>query len=221
MFRVLFLSIISIILFTTNLSALNNPKPFAQIGDTIYNNVIHIEKLQTIQHYKLYTDKIINYVKDVNKAKKIGFLVEQQQEDKLKYLKLLRALVKINDYFIRTIETDFLKALRDEDIALYSITVESNLLDTEKFRREVLNFYKHHKDAIPIQENMMRILDEEQRRKARYSHKKTKKQIAQEKIERIRKNDVKKQKELEQRLGDELKRKKERIRKEQEKELFN
>lgn len=221
MLRLLFLSIFFILLSTASLQAVYNPKPFSQIGDPIYNNIIYIEKLHVIERYKIFKKKIKAYSNDVSKAKKLGFLVQEHKEDKLRYLKLLRSLLLTNDFFIRTIKTDFLKALEEKNVALFSTTVESGLLDIQKYRAEILVFYKHHKDDVPLGENITRLLDEEAKKKARYSKRKTKKQIAKEKIQRVRESDAKKQKELEERLTNELKKKKERIREEQEKEFFH
>ena len=79
----------------------------------------------------------------------------------------------------------------------------------------------HKKDMNP-QGIMQIFLDEEEASKnKKYFKSKTKKQIQEEKIARLRKNDILDKAALEKKLSDALKAEKAEIRKEQERELFN
>ena len=54
----------------------NNPKPYAALGNVIYDNVQKIDSLQKLKSYDLYKSDIAKYVKEVELAKKEGFEIE-------------------------------------------------------------------------------------------------------------------------------------------------
>lgn len=215
-FILLYLSI-----FCTNIQAEDNPKPYCKIGDIIYSNQNHINNLQYFSRYKIFNTKIKSYVNEVEKTKQIGYKLGDNKKDALSYLKRLRVLLKTNDFFLRTIENDFNEAIKKDDVALFTTTLQTHLVDTQTQKAKILSFFKKHKDEVPVLDSVTKLLEEEARIRQRNSIVKTKKQIEQERLERIRKDDLKKQKEFEKHLSQELDRKKEKIRKEQEKELFN
>ena len=201
-----------------------HPKVYESLGNEIYSNAAHIEKLKTLDLYTQYTNTIDTYISDVNKTKILGYQVESgnRKNIKLEYLNQLRKHKKVNDYFIRSAQSAFKSALDSKDNILFVGIVNSGLLDTSKNRKAIMNYYKMHKKDMNPQGIMQIFLDEEEASKnKKYFKSKTKKQIQEEKIARLRKNDILDKAALEKKLSDALKAEKAEIRKEQERELFN
>jgi hypothetical protein len=215
-----------IILTFTFLSA-NNPKPYAALGDVIYNNVDKIEALSYLDSYSLYAKEIDTYVSEVKEAKVEGIKLEMGEPSisKKDYLNRLRKLSKTNDYFVRGIRSNFKNSMSTNNYKLFSVVINSGLMDTEKHKNEIIDYYYKHQDQIDpkgvIEEFLnkdakLKALKEAQRRKY-----KTKKMLEEEKIKRIRAEDKEAQKALELKLQKELENKKLKIREEQKKELAN
>jgi len=221
------IKILLIISFLTTLLLAKNPIAYAALGDVIYNNVDKIERLKDIDAYKLYENDILEYVKDVHKTKKNGFLLESAEStlSKKEYLASLRKLSKKNDYFIRSVNMNFIVAMRDEDCILFSQIINSELIDTQTHKQEIIDFYFNHSDEIDPAGVIQVYLDEDAKLKAKREalakRHKTKQMLEKEKIERIRKNDKVEQEELEKELQEEVRKKKIEIREHQKSELAN
>lgn len=96
-----------------------------------------------------------------------------------------------------------------KDNSLFIGTVNSGLLDTRKYQKQIMNYYKMHKDSINPEGIIQEFVDEAYSKKHKKRWKlKTKKQIEEEKIKRLRANDKLKQEALENKLLQELKEKK-------------
>jgi hypothetical protein len=218
MYKLLFIA-----LFSTLLSA-QNPKPFSALGDAIYNNVDKIEKLKYLEEYKYYKDDIEKYVEDVKKAKKKGFDIELgKYSDKKDYLNNLRDLSKRNDYFFRKVKSDYDNSIEKEDSKLFLEMINSGLIDTKKYKKEIIDYYFEHLKDINATGVIKKFLEEDARLKAKKEAQrkryKSKKEKELEKIKRIRENDKREQEKLERKLQEELIKKKLEIREHQKKEL--
>ena len=216
--------LILITLMTTFLSA-HNPNPYAALGDVIYDNVSNIESLKQIDSYRLYADDIDKYVSEVDEAKIQGYELEKAATSKTKndYLNRLRTLSKTNDYFLRSINNKYKESMKKDDYKLFLQIINSGLINTQKKKKEIINYYYKNKENIDSTGVIDTFLEEDaklrlkkDRQKKRY---KTKKQLEAEKIKRIRENDKASQKKLEEDLQKDLNTKKAEIRKIQRKEL--
>ncbi|MDQ7068936.1 MAG: hypothetical protein Q9M40_13755 [Sulfurimonas sp.] len=218
--------LILITLLTTFLSA-NNPKPYAVLGDVIYDNLSKIESLKQLDTYKLYENDIDEYVKEVSDAKKQGFSLEKSStsKERKEYLNKLRKLSKTNDYFLRSINSQYKESMKNSDYELFSEIINSKLIDTEANKKEIIDYYYKNKEFINSEGVIDNFLKEDARLKAlkeaQKKYYKTKKQLEAEKIKRIRENDKTQQKKLEAELQNDLNKKKEEIRKTQKRELSN
>lgn len=218
--------IIITLLCTTFLFA-NNPIVYAALGDVIYNNVDKINNLKSISQYSAEIDKIDKYVSSVEKTKKSGFSIERGEKkiNKIDYLNSLRKLSKTNDYFVRSAKKNFKQAISKEDSLLFSKIVNSGLVDTQKYKEKIINYYFEHAEDINASGIIQSYLDEDKKLKAKkeiqVKHYQSKKMREEAKIRRIRKEDKEKQEALEKKLDAELKAKKRQIREEQKSELFN
>ncbi|MDQ7042565.1 MAG: hypothetical protein Q9M34_03440 [Sulfurimonas sp.] len=218
--------LILITLLTTFLSA-NNPKPYAVLGDVIYDNLSKIESLKQLDTYKLYENDIDEYVKKVSDAKKQGFSLEKSStsKERKEYLNKLRKLSKTNDYFLRSINSQYKESMKNSDYELFSEIINSKLIDTEANKKEIIDYYYKNKEFINSEGVIDEFLKEDARLKAlkeaQKKYYKTKKQLEAEKIKRIRENDKTQQKKLEAELQNDLNKKKEEIRKTQKRELSN
>ena len=215
---------IILFLFATLLMA-ENPKVYSALGDVIYDNVGKIEKLQTIDSYKMYDEKIEKYARDVAQVKIIGFSLDSGDKsvDKMSYLKNLRVLSKENDFFIRNSKAAFNTSIKEENSKLFSEIINTGLIDTDKYKDEIINYYMFHAEDINSSGVIQAYLDEDEAlRKQRLANMKKYKSKAQreaEKIKRIRDKDRQKQAEIEKSLQEEVDRKKIEIRANQKKEL--
>ena len=204
-----------------------NPKPYAALGDVIYNNVNRIESLKNISSYKLYKDEIDVYVKDVLATKKVGFTLEKKSAtvSKNEYLMKLRTLSKKNDYYLRSVNTQYSNSMKTDDFGLFSEIINSGLINTDKYKEEIIDYYYKHEDDINSTGVIEDFLNADAKLKAlKESQKKrykTKKQKEAEKIARIRAKDKVTQKEIEKHLEEDLNEKKLEIRETQIKELSN
>jgi hypothetical protein len=219
-------TILIISLLATLLMA-KNPVAYAALGDIIYNNVEKIEKLKAIDAYKLYIKDISEYVDNVHKTKESGFLIDSPDSilSKQEYLVSLRKLSKKNDYFVRSVNINYITAMREENHVLFSQLINSGLIDTQTNKQEIIDYYFNHSDDIDPTGVIQVYLDEDAKLKAKREalakRYKTKQMLEKEKIERIRKNDKIKQEELEKELQEEVRKKKVEIREYQKSELSN
>ena len=216
--------LILITLLATFVSA-QNPKPYAALGDVIYDNITNIESLKQIDSYKLYTDEINKYISEVYEAKTQGYELEKTATSKTKkeYLNTLRSLSKTNDYFLRSINNQYKESMKKDNFELFWQIINSGLINTQKNKKEIIDYYYKHKENINSVGVIDNFLEEDARLKAtkdlQKKYYKSKKQLESEKIKRIRANDKAAQKRLEEDLQKDLNLKKAEIRKIQRKEL--
>ena len=214
----------SLILLAAALFA-SNPTIFAALGDTIYDNAPKIEKLKKFHEYEPFLEKIDKYIKEVDATKKLGFAVENgSQKDAARiYLKKLRQLAKTNDFFVRSANAVFKKALATKNYELLMDILDTGLIDIERNKERLLEFYRANKDSFKPRGVFGRIVAEDELRKksknTKEYYERLKKLREQEKIRRLREKDKKRQEELQKRLEQELEKKKEQIQKEQIEEL--
>ncbi|MBU1928142.1 hypothetical protein KKG77_03990 [bacterium] len=210
--------------FVTLLMA-DNPKIYSVLGDGIYNNVGNVVKLKEMQSYADDKDKINMYVSEVYAIKKIGHALDQGDEsiDKLDYLNKLRLLSKENDNYIRSAHSKFRASMGDGDSELFSSLINSGLIDTSRYKDEIINYYIGHVEEINPKGVIQNFVNEDKNLKrettANQKIYKSKQQHQKDKIQRIRKQDEIEQKNLEESLQKELDKKKSEIRESQMKEL--
>ena len=221
MYKIFFITILATILCASN------PKPYAVLGDVIYDNVKTIEALKELDAYKVYTADIDSYVAKVVATKALGYKIEQgkAKESKKVYLENLRNLSTTNDYFMRSINGVYKNAMQKRDFDLFSAIINGHFIDTNKNKQEIIDYYFKHQEDI----NASGVIDEflaedaalKARKEAQRKRYKTKKQREEEKIKRIRKNDKENQERIEKELDKALETKKLKIREDQKKELEN
>jgi hypothetical protein len=202
-----------------------NPAVYSALGDVIYDNVAHIENLKDIKEYERYKVRIDAYVAKVAQAKEEGFKLEKGDIsiDKKVYLQKLRELSVTNDFFIKDVHASYKASMRDNDNELFSKIINSKLLDIDKYKSEIKEYYIQNSEEITQEGVIQQLLDEDARlAKQRDLNKKKYKspqELEREKIERLRKKDKEKEEALQKALEKELQEKKKNILKEQIKEL--
>lgn len=216
------------ILIMTLLATLLNasyPIVYSALGNTIYENAQSVEKLKDIEAFSTYKEEILEYVKEVQNVKQEGFKIDASQEsaDKKAYLATLRKLSKQNDFFVRNAEARYKISIENENSLLFSQLINSGLIDTQKNKQEIIDYYFKNQEDINASGVIQFYLDEDARlkdkRDAHAAEYKSKKMREAEKIKRIRRNDIQAQQELEARLQKEVDMKKQEIRKNQKREL--
>ena len=225
----LILTILSSIVYSQSIKNISevNPKVYAALGDVIYNNVSKIEKLKEMKIYEVLNEEIDIYTLKVSDLKKEGFLLEggDKSIDKKLYLNTLRELSKYNDQYIRSAKSNFRDAVKNEDSETFEKIINTGLIDTQRHKDKIINYYFAHQEDVNASGVIQGYLDADAKlraeREAKRKYYKTKKQLEEEKIKRIRKTDKEEQAKLEKQLEDEVIKKKEEIIKEQKSELFN
>ena len=214
--------IIIISIFSSFLLA-QNPTVYSALGDVIYDNSKNIKELKDLPEYKQYNEKIQTYLKEVNTAKAYGFDVQNEKEgsDKIKYLSKLRELSKTNDFFVRSVKNNFETSIDDENNTLFLDMVENKMLDTEKYKNDILDYYFSHSDDINATSTIQKFLDEDKSKAKRAVYIKSKNKRQEEKIKRIRENDRIKQERIKKALEEKVAKKKKEIKEEQMKKLSN
>jgi hypothetical protein len=218
--KIIFITLLTTLLFSSN------PAVYSALGDIIYNNASGIEKLGKIEEYADYKEKIQQYIAEVDTTKRTGFLIEKGDKkiDKKSYLNNLRKFSKSNDFFIRSARNNFTKAMEEENSKLFSQLVNTGLIDTQKYKNDIVTYYLFHMNEINPQGAIQDILDNDEALKNKKTKKrvyKSKKQREKEKIRRIRENDKKRQAAIERKLQENVNRKKSEIIDYQKKELAN
>ena len=202
------------------------PDVYSALGDVIYGNLESIVKLQELDAFKSFSEKINSYSKSVEKSKAIGFDIEAGNKniDEATYLETLRTLSKENDYFVRSVNSAYKTSIEKHDNGLFLGTVNSGLLDTDKNRDQIVEYYLKNFKDINASGVIQKYLDEDtmlKSKKKTYDYAKAKKLRDEAKVRRIREEDKKKQAELEKELTEEVKQKKLEIIENQKKELFD
>ncbi len=221
MYKLLLMTVLTTILMAAN------PKPYAALGDVIYNNVDKIESLSYFDAYSLYATEIEAYVKEVKETRVEGIKIEMggASISKKEYLNRLRKLSKTNDYFLRSIRSNYKTSMQNNDFALFSEIINCGLIDTQSKKDEIIDYYFLHQEDINATGVINDFLENDAKLRAlKESQKKirkTKKQIEEEKIKRIRERDKASREKLEKKLQEDLVKKKLEIREKQKKELSN
>jgi len=201
--------LILITLIATFLSA-NYPKSYAALGDVIYNNISKIESLKQIDFYKPYINDINKYADKVYKAKIQGYELEKVATLKAKegYLNRLRTLSKTNDYFLRSINNEYVESMKNNKYELFSQIINNELINTQKNKKEIIDYYYKNKKNINSVGVIDNFLEEDARLKAKKDLQiksyELKKQLVEEKIKGIRENDKARQIKLEEDLQKDL-----------------
>jgi len=216
--------LLSCIIFITLLSA-NNPKPYAALGDVIYNDLIAIKSLKSVIP-DTYKDDLNLYISEVEETKLMGYSLEKgdAKTNKRVYLNHLRKLSKSHDLFVRMAYRIYNDSIKHKNYSLFSQIINNSLINTKKNKEEIMDFYYKHSEFIDVSSGFIHsVLEEEERikeeKRAKRKKYKSRKMLEAEKIKRIRKNDRLEQEKRESKLQAELLRKKLEIREKQKQEL--
>jgi len=209
------IKILVLLLLATLLNA--NPKIYSALGDVIYNNVEMIRELKNISEFKEYESEIESYVESVYVAKKRGFSIESSSEDleKKEYLNILRELSKKNDMFYRDVQNLYKQSIEKEDSKLWQKLINSGLIDTQRYKYEILEFYFAHSNELNEQGVVKEFLDRDKDLKTKNTKKNTSillnEEAQENKIKSIREKDRLKQESTQKTLEEEQKKRKAEI----------
>jgi len=203
-----------------------NPNIYAVLGDVIYDNAVKIEKLKTVSEYVESLDMLNKYLEDVNKTKEMGFKVQSGDKsvNTKEYLNKLRELSKTNDFFVRQVYKTYKTALETEDSWLLTQMINSGLMDTDKYKDEIVKYYMTHSDVMDTEGVIQKYLDEDEKLRKQQEALREKSALSKEemqraRIKRLRENDKLKQEAVQKSLEQEVSKEKTKIRENQLKEL--
>jgi len=213
------LSLFITLLFAQGKAYLGNPNVYSALGNTIYENVRAVEGLKKIEEFSRFESKIDKYTQDVAELKKEGFVIESKENsaDKYKYLSRLRELSIVNDYFIRRVKNSFKLSIEKRNSRLFVEMINSGLLDTKTYKKEIIKYYVEHTQEIKPSGLLERFLQQNEldNRERETKNKNTKIDNQRAKIKRVRQRDINNKKALNKLLEEELIKKKLKIRQEQ------
>ena len=227
MYKLLLITILTTLIIAQDVISVANPKPYSSLGDVLYDNYEKIGQMTNVDAFKTYSKEINDYISDILTTKEMGYALELRQTGVLRkdYLDTLRELSKKNDDFLRKIENGYRTSIEKENSKVFLQIVNSELVDVEKNKKEIIGYYYLHSDDINSSGVIDRLIKEndairklQQAQKKRY---KTKKMREEERIKSIRLVDKQAKEKLEQRLQQELDQKKVDIRDNQVRELAN
>ncbi len=226
MYKLLFILLLFSNLYSKTDNAIQNPVIYAALGDTIYNNVKKIENLKELQEFQVYLDEILPYVQEVKEVKAMGYKIEEGDTSisKSEYLAKLRKLSKTNDFFVQNVRSNFRYALKNKDNKLFVHSVDSGLVDTKRYEKEIKKYYYAHEDEIEEYGDILSMIvngykSKFNKKQNKSYHGLSKKERLEAKMKRIRQKDRQKQEALHRALEAELMNKKANILKSQKKEL--
>lgn len=190
-----------------------NPKPYAALGNLIFDNAIGIEKLQHISQYGISKEKIEAYIEKVKALKEMGFALEAGNAavDKKIYLDTLRTLSKENDFFLRDAQRCFNEAVEKQDSIAFEKLIDTGLIDIAKNKEKITEYYYTHQEDLKGSKHLQKYLGDTKLQKAKEAERnreKMKKQREAEKIRRIREADKRKKEALKKQLEQEVMQKK-------------
>ena len=199
-----------------------NPKVYSALGDGVFDSVSKVEKLKQIGKYSSFVHKIDRYIAEVGKVKKLGYLLEsgQKLDEKMNYLNMLRKLAKENDHYYKSAESILKSAIESQDSGLFLSIVNSGMIDTKKNGAKIISYYKQHSDEIDSAGIIQTLIDKNKMKKNKKYTKKTKSLTNKAKVKRIREAAKYRKEALERKLADEVAKKKQKIKEEQERELI-
>lgn len=217
--KIVILALLSLTLFA------KNPSVYSQLGDTIYNNSVAIEKLAEVEEFSHYKKEIQEYIKDLNAAKKDGFAIDSgdRSVDDALYLQKLRELYKKDRNFIRIAKISFEESMQNDNVTLFEQLINSGTVELDEHKESIVKFYAMHKDEISLsREPKLFIEGEMQKRKGAVEAREAaaKRGSEAERIRWIREKDKEREKRKNKLLEEELHQQKREIREYQKEELL-
>lgn len=210
------------IVFLLSLSILvfgDNPKVYSSLGDSIYNSVDKVVKLKTVESFTQYSQDIDSYKVNVNELKKIGFSLDNSVDilAQEKYLSSLRKLDKEYYFYLRESYRVLNNSIENEDTKTFDALLQTDLIDINHNKKNILKFYAEHKAKITLTPSMNEILVKERQKKLKTNN--LQRNIEQDRVNRIRQSSKRKEENLEKKLQEENQKKKLEIRNKQKEEL--
>ena len=138
-----------LLLFTAT-HLISNPNSFANLGNPIYDNVQKIKQLKRFEAYRRFEKDIDSFVQLAKETKQLGYLADKEQNLTIsrRYLKQLRRLAQKKDFYERSVESIFKKALRQKDYELVMDLLQTGLIDFKRYKRDLLEFCEENKGAF-------------------------------------------------------------------------
>lgn len=146
------LSLMFIVFTTLSGATQSYPSLFSTQGTPLFQATDKFEKLQKYDSLKLH---VINYSKEVEKVKEIGYKADKSQNKKdiIAYLKSLRTLQKQYDSISKISMNKLLDSIKQNKYDEFSALVNSNIenfKNHDRLKNKVIAYYKKHRDKTHI-----------------------------------------------------------------------
>ncbi len=187
-----------------------NPKPYASLGDAIYDSAYAFESLAP--NLPSQQSVIETYVEDAKKVKALGFEAEVDNKMAKNYLKALRSLDGQRQKLLAQINSELYRAMDEKNLRRFSAIVKSDLISLYKASDDILPFYEknYKKGAIPVLDEMlaeeMQLARDKKKANAEYEQK-----VETRRIERMREASETADSERERELNENLAKEHERV----------
>ena len=128
---------LTLLLLTTLLFA--NPKPYAQLGDLIYDTTVNFKRLPKLESD--FDATIDAYIERVKAVKSLGYSVMEHPKNAKKYLRALRALDKERERLLDKLNGYLYDAIDRKDCATFNAIIDADLLDLYRIADDAAVFY--------------------------------------------------------------------------------
>lgn len=133
---------LSLLLLSSTLLLAINPKPYASLGDAMYDTTTSYEKIVAVE--STLQKEVETYLERLKKTKALGFEAEVDKAVSSEYLKALRQVDALRQKILVRLNAALYRAMDERDFKRFSALIQSDLLDLYKTSDDVLPFYKEH-----------------------------------------------------------------------------
>lgn len=201
---------LTLLLFLVTLLFGLNPKPYASLGNAIYDSIHAFESVAS--SLPAQKDVIESYVADAKKVKALGFEAEVDNKMAKNYLKELRTLDVERQKLLAQINSELYRAMDEKNLRRFTAIVKSDLISLYKASDDILPFYEknYKKGDIPVLDVMLAEEKQLQRDKKKAQSEYAEK-VESRRIERMREASDTADKERQQELDEDLAKEHERV----------
>lgn len=205
-----------------------NPKPYASLGDQIYDDMESFSYLVDTGVLEDYRARVQKYLKKCEIIKVQGFALENKKSDPeagRAYLKRLRALNQEYEFYLNTARQMFDRSMQEKDYDTFSKLIKSGLIDIEPDIDHIIGFYRIYNKGESLEEiehyiayrKKARALHakEAAKRKELYSSYRT------ERIAQVKKRQAEEKERFRKAVNAETERKKQELHRKQKKEMLS
>lgn len=149
-----------LLLVIATLLQAQNPAVFSAIGDPIYNDALHVERLMSSPSFASKKSAITIYLTNLEQTKENGFALENGNKkiSTKQYVSDLRVMDKQNAKYRLYVLRAFKDSIKAKNSEQFTNMVNSGLLNTKKEESAIIKYYKANRSDINPTGKLQKIL---------------------------------------------------------------